>query len=636
MASEYIVDVDASIPGIPITPNLFGLSSTPAVAPLLTDDLANTCRATGFKNLRIQTGSRVKNRFLACVKDGVSTILATDDSAYDPGRAIDVEIIAEGARIDVYVDGQRVFSVKNDIFPKGRLGVFSVASEHGFWSSFSLSGFHPWVPPTIWVNRLEKPIGSQLYGQNWRVSPENLEECSAVDYSSFRIALSPRGTDWENFRFRLAMRSDPPSIVNPNGPNYQGYLGITFRATDWRNGYRLYLGSKTNPLNHTNNPWRVDDFPKALAFAQKAGLAPTIVLNYPKISPDDLGDLADQIYDSGSRGVLAPKVFELGNEISDVTEADVGQALDHSVPGSVIARDIGYYRRALQKHFPGSMLLVPVAAGYRLSSESLEELFGGDRYLSAGLAVHLYPGQELSIGQKLAVPYAVENGYLTERYRQKGLFRGIRDTLMGFLPKKLADSLPIAVTEYQLLGADFHGMSTGVALCDLLGVLAKSGVRLAQLSGLGADDDGWAPFDSSLRLKTSGMAINLMSGLFIDVSSYYLDTNVSSSSHRQILGYSINGSGLLPPIDNVPFVAAHASRLESCGDVTVVLINRDLKDSHGVMVRTIGLPERRDFNSHYLRITRFENSKIFHENVNRDPRCFFMDLPPLSVTLVRL
>ncbi len=471
--------------------------------------------------------------------------------------------------------------------------------------------------------------------KKWVVSPANLEERSTVDYSSFRVALTPLGTEWENFRFRVRTRADSPIIANPNGPNYQGYLGIMFRATDWRNGYRLYLGPKTNPLEHTNNPWRVDNLPKALAFAQKAELEPTILVNYPKISPDDLGDLADQIRNSGSRGVLAPKIFEMGNEISDITEADVGQALDHNVPTSAIAQDIGYYRRALQKHFPGSMFCVPVAAGYRLSSESLEELFGGDRYLSAALAVHLYPAQNLSAEQKLAVPYTVENSYLTERHRSRGLFGGVRDTLSRFLPKKLADSLPIVVTEYQLLGADLNGMTTGVALCDLLGVFAKSGVRLAQLSGLGADDDGWAPFDSSLRLKASGMAIKLMNEAFGENCRYYLDTNVVCTSGRRIAGYATSESGLLPPIDNVPFVAAHASRFESCGKVSVVLINRDLKNSHDVMVRTIGSP-RCDFDSRYLGITRFENCKISYEERDLDPRCFFLDLSPLSVTIVRL
>ena len=635
MTSEYIVDVDASS-GIPINPNLFGLSSTPVVTPLLTDDLANTCRVTGFKNLRIQTGSPVKNRFLTRVKDGVSTVLATDEGVYEPGRAIDVEIIAEGAHIDIYVDDKTVFSIKDDVFQKGRLGVFSVASEHGFWSSFSLSGFHPWIPPSEWVNRFERPIESYLYGQNWKVLDQSLTERSAVDYSSFRIAFTPLGTNWENFGFRLKMRADESAAANLNAPNYQGYLGIMFRAADWRNGYRLYLGPKTNPLEHTNNPWRVDDFEKTLAFAQKAKLEPTIVLNYPKISPDDISDLADQIHDSGTRGFLAPKIFELGNEISDITEADVGQALDHNVPTSTIARDIGYYRRALQKHFPGSMLCVPVAAGYRLSSESLGELFGGDRYLSAALAVHLYPGQNLSAEQKLAVPYAVESSYLTDSHRSRGLFGGTRDTLSYFLPKKLADLIPIAVTEYQVLGAtDWNGMTTGVALCDLLGVFAKSGVRLAQLSGLGADDDGWAPFDSSLRLKTSGMAIKLMNEVLGDVCRYYLDTNVVYTSGRRIAGYATTGSGLLPPIDNVPFVAAHATRFESCGGVSVVLINRDLKNSHGVMVRTIGSP-RCEFDSRYLGITRFENCKISYEERDLDPRCFFLDLPPLSVTIVRL
>jgi hypothetical protein len=568
----------------------------------------------------------------------VSTVLATDEVVYEPGHMIHVEVIAEGAHIDINVDDKTVFSIKDDVFPSGRLGVFSVASESGFWGSFELSGFHPWIPPTQWVNRLERPIESDLYGQKWMVLDEILSERSAVDYSSFRIALTPLGTNWENFRFCLNMRADEPAAMNPNGPNYQGYLGITFRAVDWRNGYRLYLGPKTNPLNHTNNPWRVDNLPKALAFAQKAGLDPTIVLNYPKISPDDIGDLADQIRDSGSRGFLAPKIFELGNEISDITEADVGQALDHNVPTSAIARDIGYYRRALQKHFPGSTLCIPIAAGYRLSSESLEKLFGGDRYLSAALAVHLYPGQNLSAEQKLAVPYAVESSYLTERHRSRGLFGGTRDTLSYFMPKKLADSLPIVVTEYQVLGAtDWNGMTTGVALCDLLGVFAKSRVRLAQLSGLGADDDGWAPFDSSLRLKTSGMAIKLMNEVLGDVCRYYLDTNVWYTSGRRIAGYATSGSGLLPPIDNVPFVAAHATatRFEYLGELTVVLINRDLKNSHEVMVRTIGSP-RCDFDSCYLGVTRFENCKISYEKRNFDPRCFFMDLPPLSVTLVRL
>ena len=68
-------------------------------------------------------------RRLEKITDGVSTDLASDGVRYSSGTWYLVQIVADGSNLQLWVDGERVFSVQDATYPSGGVALYSYGNN---------------------------------------------------------------------------------------------------------------------------------------------------------------------------------------------------------------------------------------------------------------------------------------------------------------------------------------------------------------------------------------------------------------------------------------------------------------------------------------------------------------------------
>ena len=68
---------------------------------------------------RFVWNQKSKFRRLEKIENGTSTVLANDTVGYVKGRNYQLQIIAQGATLRMFIDGAQIFSVVDSTLPKG-------------------------------------------------------------------------------------------------------------------------------------------------------------------------------------------------------------------------------------------------------------------------------------------------------------------------------------------------------------------------------------------------------------------------------------------------------------------------------------------------------------------------------------
>jgi len=73
-----------------------------------------------------------KFRRLEKIANGTAIVLANDTVGYVKGRNYQLQIIAQGITLSVFIDGAQIFSIADSTFAEGTIGLFSSANQASF------------------------------------------------------------------------------------------------------------------------------------------------------------------------------------------------------------------------------------------------------------------------------------------------------------------------------------------------------------------------------------------------------------------------------------------------------------------------------------------------------------------------
>jgi hypothetical protein len=73
-----------------------------------------------------------KFRRLEKIANGTATVLANDTVGYVKGRNYQLQIIAQGMTLSVFIDGAQIFSVADSTFTEGTVGLYSSSNQASF------------------------------------------------------------------------------------------------------------------------------------------------------------------------------------------------------------------------------------------------------------------------------------------------------------------------------------------------------------------------------------------------------------------------------------------------------------------------------------------------------------------------
>ncbi|MDY6949963.1 MAG: fibronectin type III domain-containing protein [Thermodesulfobacteriota bacterium] len=83
---------------------------------------------------------RSYRRLVKC-ENGVFTLLAEDSEGYVVGETYDIEVVAEGSMLEVFVDNGLVFAVSDQSFTQGTIGLYSWANQGSLFDNLMVEDF---------------------------------------------------------------------------------------------------------------------------------------------------------------------------------------------------------------------------------------------------------------------------------------------------------------------------------------------------------------------------------------------------------------------------------------------------------------------------------------------------------------
>ena len=121
-------------------------------------------------------------------EDGVFNVLANDTAAYEIGQTYQLEIIAEGTTLQVWIDGSLIFSVTDASFSEGTIALYSFYNKGSvfddvlveglftgnvlLWDDFNDSNFTGWT--------IMDDEGTRLGPSKWSASSGALVQSSNI------------------------------------------------------------------------------------------------------------------------------------------------------------------------------------------------------------------------------------------------------------------------------------------------------------------------------------------------------------------------------------------------------------------------------------------------------------------------
>jgi 3-keto-disaccharide hydrolase len=179
---------------------------------------------------RFVWNQKSKFRRLEKIENGTVTVLANDAVGYVKGRTYQLQILAQGATLRVFIDGAQIFSVADSTFSEGTIGLYSSSNQASFDNivaqdlntgvvllsqDFNDGIFHGW---TI-VDQ-----GEHWAPSVWSATSGALLQSSAID-GTFALYTARA---WSGYRFTGKLRSMD-----------KGAIGVMFRYQDNQDYYRF-------------------------------------------------------------------------------------------------------------------------------------------------------------------------------------------------------------------------------------------------------------------------------------------------------------------------------------------------------------------------------------------------------------
>jgi hypothetical protein len=178
-------------------------------------------------------------RWLRKVVGGVSALLAEDSVPYSTSEPYYVEITAIGPQIEVWVDGQGIFSVEDPSLPTGTVGLSSYENAGSSFDAIVVTD-PPGRPAPRWVEDFADgaydgwsivDVGTTGAPSSWSASSKAMVQSSNIYGDALQrgtMAVYGGGMSWEDVEVRLALSSADDDEI-----------GVAFRYQDADNFYRF-------------------------------------------------------------------------------------------------------------------------------------------------------------------------------------------------------------------------------------------------------------------------------------------------------------------------------------------------------------------------------------------------------------
>lgn len=188
---------------------------------------------------RFSWNNRTKTQQLVKRENGAFKVLATRTATYNSGRSYSLAISATGSQLKVGVDGATIFTVTDESFPDGTIGLYSSSNRGSSFDSITVTDLSTaktlltedftdgnFVGWTI-VDDPAAKNGPSIWSVSNGVLLQNSEIGSGTTDALGTYALFTRGS-WTDYRFSVKIKSADNDS-----------MGVMFRYQDNRNYYRL-------------------------------------------------------------------------------------------------------------------------------------------------------------------------------------------------------------------------------------------------------------------------------------------------------------------------------------------------------------------------------------------------------------
>jgi hypothetical protein len=171
-------------------------------------------------------------RRLVKVVDGVATSLWEDAGQYAQGESLDVTLAAVGHELKGNVDGETLFTVRDDAIARGRIGMYCRANAGARFERVVVTD------PTRSVGTgIVRDRGTRDGPSEWRrssgalVQTSNIRDAAPPGYEG--TALVTGDPQWTDYRLSVTLRSDDDDAI-----------GILVRYVDDENYFRFSLDAQ--------------------------------------------------------------------------------------------------------------------------------------------------------------------------------------------------------------------------------------------------------------------------------------------------------------------------------------------------------------------------------------------------------
>lgn len=544
------ITVDAFNADGRISSDLYGYSLG---SDFKTDEKLNSAlRSYPVDSIRLTAPFSPGKRFITKIDNGVNTILASDNVAYEADRDYEIMIEAINDLFKIYVDNKLIFETRDNRFANGETALISSYNKEVRFDDVKVSD----------------PSGKILFEDNFNNGSSPF--WNHQDFPSFHdngvwqssdgyfkhegqqnFALKKAGErGWRNYILKARIKNT--SLL----PWERGFMGLMFRYQDPHSGYRFLWQSDLPAPYNSNNPWEVVDFASQVKAAQDLNLTPNVVVNLHG-TPENAAQLVRFL--NLERG-LNVKYFELGNEIWAYGE--------NYMPPDTYAAEIIKYAAAMKAVDPTIKVGASLLMGFSHWDIPVIQKAGNDFDF---IILHHYlatqNNRHLSNQQLFAASFSFARRFLSAYSDGNvGYVEQTKDAVKKYAPSA-SSKMEYVLTEFNTFDPERgKNLSFGLAAAEILGESAKQNLKLAQFHALGTSASHWHSFTENYSPRPAALALSMFKDQFGEISLPLYSINVPSFEVGQV--YSE------PKIDDVPYLSAFASRSADDKKIFLAVINK--------------------------------------------------------------